>query len=594
MANELDLEEGFSTVEDALKSSRSSEEGFSTVQQALGPREDVPELTWEQVGEQGLRNSPASAKKLFSDLWHAVSHPIQTGGTMIDIASGAIKLIDGPDGDPDEAKAQALAQQYTDDYGIGKPGWKNFKYTLATDPLRVLTDLSTFFTGAGGAVRGVALAGRTARAGAPHLAPHLRNLDLVGALDNIPLKPSPRVSLAVNKTLEGTDALGRGLLKAGVYTDPFVLAGKGSKLAAKKAVLPVASGLQGALTGVSPHAVSEWARAGFKGGDFGKDLRTQMRHTTEGEQIVNNARSAAAELHRAASKAYEANMKGTRESTTVIPFGPIDKAFRKVADRGTFKGESIDVASEGAFKVLGDIIDHWRMLDPAEYHTPMGLDGLKRKIWSYTGKIPLDNKPARSMVNEVYHSVRKEIEAASPQYKKAMKDYEQARNLSEEINHALGLGKKTRVDTALRKLHSVMRNNVNTNYGMRAKYADVLTEAGAPTLMSQIAGSQASAMLPRGITAIPAVSGGMGMAYGTAMGGTNPLWLGALGLTSPRLMGEAIHAGGRVAGGLDKAAKTRLGRALLHPAGHLSAYQAGGRDELQRRIDEILALEGQK
>lgn len=48
-----------------------------------------------------------------------------------------------------------------------------------------------------------------------------------------------------------------------------------------------------------------------------------------------------------------------------------------------------------------------------------------------------------------------------------MKNYENASNLIREIEKTLSLNPKASIDTALRKLQSVMRDNVNTNYGKR-------------------------------------------------------------------------------------------------------------------------------
>ena len=57
-----------------------------------------------------------------------------------------------------------------------------------------------------------------------------------------------------------------------------------------------------------------------------------------------------------------------------------------------------------------------------------------------------------------------------------------------EIERALSLGGKAPVDTALRKLQSTMRNNVNTNYGNRAGMVSDLEKFSDVSLMDKLAG----------------------------------------------------------------------------------------------------------
>ena len=59
-----------------------------------------------------------------------------------------------------------------------------------------------------------------------------------------------------------------------------------------------------------------------------------------------------------------------------------------------------------------------------------------------------------------------------------MRPYEQARRLEIEMQKALSLGDSSAADTALRKLQSVMRDNVNANFGSRLRLVEQLEKAG--------------------------------------------------------------------------------------------------------------------
>ena len=74
--------------------------------------------------------------------------------------------------------------------------------------------------------------------------------------------------------------------------------------------------------------------------------------------------------------------------------------------------------------------------------------------------------------------IKKEITDQVPEYSKVMQPYEEATRLERELQRALSLSDKASADTALRKLQSVMRNNVNANFGNRLKLAERLEQAG--------------------------------------------------------------------------------------------------------------------
>jgi hypothetical protein len=188
-------------------------------------------------------------------------------------------------------------------------------------------------------------------------------------------------------------------------------------------------------------------------------------------------------------------------------------------------------------KEIGD----WNKLDPAQYHTPEGMDALKQKIGGIVENIPFETKTAKMVGGDVYNSIRSEITKQAPEYSKAMKDYSAASDQIKEIERALSLGQKSSVDTAMRKLQSLMRNNVNTNYGNRQALARQLEQMGGKDLMPALAGQALNSPTPRGLQALGATGTGVAAFF-------NPSVLPLLAAQSPRLAGEAALAAGRVAG----------------------------------------------
>ena len=127
-----------------------------------------------------------------------------------------------------------------------------------------------------------------------------------------------------------------------------------------------------------------------------------------------------------------------------------------------------------------------------------------------------------------------------------MKSYSDSTELIREIERALSLGDKASADTAMRKLQSLMRNNVNTNYGQRLKLAQQLETQGGQQMMPALAGQALSDWTPRGIQRATAPLGGVGL---FSVGGA-PAVIGGAMASSPRMVGEAAYGAGRATRGL--------------------------------------------
>jgi hypothetical protein len=307
----------------------------------------------------------------------------------------------------------------------------------------------------------------------------------------------------------------------------------------------------GLATGAGAESIREAARAGAASGTKAEAFLSQLRGNAPIENVVNTAKEAVAELRQNRSDAYIAGMGGATQSKTLLDFAPIDQAVAKAEKIGSFNGIEIRGNAAGALKEIADKVAEFKAGDPAIFRTVEGFDKLKQAIGDIQQSLPYGT-PARAVADGLYNSVKNEIIKQAPDYAKVMGDYEQASALLKDIEGSLSLGKKANIDTSVRKLQSILRNNANTNYGRRVDLGRQLEATGVPgadTLFPQLAGQMLSSYTPRGIQGATSVLGG------AAAYATNPALLPSLALTSPRLVGEAAYYGGKVGGAAQRVAE---------------------------------------
>jgi hypothetical protein len=113
----------------------------------LEPKAD---LTAGEVATGAITNFPRSMGNLIGDIFTAVTNPIQTGKSILDVGAGALQNIlperfvqaVGED-KPSRDMARKVGEFYADRYGTGE----GLKRAIAEDPASVLADLSTVLTG---------------------------------------------------------------------------------------------------------------------------------------------------------------------------------------------------------------------------------------------------------------------------------------------------------------------------------------------------------------------------------------------------------------------------------------------------------------
>lgn len=324
----------------------------------------------------------------------------------------------------------------------------------------------------------------------------------------------------------------------------------------------------GMTTGVGTEAAKQAVRAGYEGGDIGKLFVENLRGKVPATDVLPVVRQNL-EVMRADRQAnYLSDMTAVKNDKSILSFTEIDKALTKAEQIAKFKGQVVDKKSAQVIDEIKDVVNNWKSLNPAEFHTPEGIDKLKQAIGGILEDIPYRTQ-ARTVAGGIYDSVKKQISNQAPGYAKAMQDYSKASDLITEIESALKAGDKTSVDTAMRQLQSLMRNNVQTNYGQRLALAKELEAAGGREFMPALAGQAMSELAPRGLqraTAVPSVLGAL------STGGL-PAAVGMAAVSSPRLMGEMLYGAGRVGQGVSKA--TNVLPDTNYPALINPAYQSG-------------------
>ena len=455
---------------------------------------EAPKRTWNSVATDATANFLPSAGRMVGGIYDAVTHPLKTGKAVLDLGAGALQnilpesLVQAVGEDKASRNvADTVGQHYKGRYG----SVEGLKEAIATDPAGVMADASSLLG--------------------------------IGAMAT-PGKVSNVLKTASNAI------------------DPLALTVRGASKLGNAAGF-IGKKVLGATTGVGDEAISQAFKAGKAGGETGATFTANMRGASNMDDVLTAAKENLQAMGAQKQKAYRSGMTNIKADKSILDMSGIEKALDDSFGIASFKGQ---IKNESAANALGKInkeIANWKGLDPAEFHTPEGLDALKQKIGGIVEEIPFEQKTARLAAGKVYDSIKSEITKQAPEYAKVMSEYSNASDTIKEIERALSLGNKAAADTSMRKLLSLMRNNANTNYGTRTNLARTLEQAGGQELMPALAGQAVNEWTPRGIQRATAGSGGLAL----AATGNIPAAVGMGLASSPRLVGEASHGAGQLA-----------------------------------------------
>lgn len=463
--------------------------------------------TMGALGEGALNLIPSTGK-LIGGAYQAIRHPINTIDTLSTLGAGAVNkmlppsiqaaskrfdvaLLGQDKAQKFEQEADQLANAVGKDYVNKYGSYEGFKRAFAEDPASILADASTILTG-GGAL---------AKAG---------NLTKTADVVN----------------------------QAAKFTNPLYLGGKALQ-GATYIPSQFTKGTLGITTGVGKTPIEEAIKAGEQNVLSGTTTFAENMRNPARSDAVDIARQALNNIREAKNQQYRGGMVDISKDKSLLNFDDIDLARLNTEGIGTYKGKVVNERAADAMNEVKSAINEWKNSDPAEFHTPEGMDKLKQRIGGILESIPYEQGTARTAVQNMYNAVKGTISKQAPTYSKVMADYGEASDLIKEIEKSLSLGKKASADTAMRKLQSIMRNNVTSNYGQRAGAAEELINAGATELKPALAGQSMSAVLPRGL-------GGQIETYGGGAAALmNPSLLFGAPLASPRAMGEMLYKYGQ-------------------------------------------------
>lgn len=448
-----------------------------------------------QTAYKAVTNVPASAWNFAKNTVSPFLHPIDTVNNIADLGVGALQKTGLIPKDEHEKYADAVGKFMVDRYGSLAAARK----TLEEDPVGLAGDLSMVLTGGGSA--------------------------------------AARLPGALGKVGEVAGAAGRAL-------DPLQAVAPVGRAATNLAG-NVGAGVLGVTTGVGRQPFEVAARAGYEGGAGAEAFRDSMANRTPMADVVDEARGAVRQLRQERGDVYRRGMASVGADSTILDFGEINRAINSAEGIKSYKGQSLSPKTYDIRREMRDVVNQWETFDPAEFHTPEGIDALKQKL----GDIRDDTQfgtPARVAADRIYNAVRQTIANQVPAYSRVMEGYSQASDLISNIERELSLKPGANVDTALRKLQSVLRNNVHTSYGRRGELADYLVNAGAPHLLHRLAGQALQSWEPRGLSRVLAGGDLAGAISSLAMG--HPAAAAGLAASlptmSPRLMGNAAYGAG--------------------------------------------------
>lgn len=299
----------------------------------------------------------------------------------------------------------------------------------------------------------------------------------------------------------------------------------------------------GLTTGAGGESIKQAFKTGYENiPDVVTPFKAHLRGEAPITDVLETAQNALGQIKATKNAQYVDNMSKLKTDRTVLDMTPILDDLSNIQKTGTFKGKVIKPSAVKTQQELSDVVVNWAKEDPAQYHTPEGLDALKQRIGDIVDSQEYGS-PSRTIAEKMYNSVKNQIVKQAPVYENTMKQYSEASKLIKEIERSLSLGKNSAADTAVRKLQSITRNNANTNYGQRLSLVQELEKQGAASLIPNLAAQSLSSFTPRGIQRAAATGVG---GYGALT--FNPLTIPALALSSPRLMGETALGLGILAG----------------------------------------------
>ena len=289
------------------------------------------------------------------------------------------------------------------------------------------------------------------------------------------------------------------------------------------------------LQGTSADAIGAAFAAGQKGGKASAAFSRAISVKDDVTKIVDDANEAFNKMKKDKQVEFMNAKDKLKLDQTKINANKIQSELTSLIDSKYFN--NFTDLSKNSEQLLNNMLDEiaiWQK-NPA-LHNAKGLDMLKRKIGDM---YPLNPKSRgeQAIVIEVQNIIKNEIITQVPKYAKIMEAYETASKLERTLMQELSLGSKN-ASTTLKKLQSVLRNNVNTNFGARLQSFKNIKGIDDINLTERIAGTSLSSWTPTNIAGqTTPIMAGLTIA--------NPATAAILPFMSPKFTGNVAQLFGK-------------------------------------------------
>ena len=291
-------------------------------------------------------------------------------------------------------------------------------------------------------------------------------------------------------------------------------------------------------TGTGSEPITAAARAGYTGGEEAKQFARNLRDQVPKAEVLNMLESNVSNMKNAMQSRYTGGMQQISKDKTQLDYTPVKTAIREATESfGSYKGKEVNSSVINAMDEVRTKVKDWQSEPAKIFHTPEGFDNLKQSVGEVLEKQQYGTKQYAA-VKQVYDSIKDTIGKQAPKYAEVMNDYHKSKELLDEIKTTFNMGKSP--DTQLRKLQSLMRNNVASDYGYREEVMKKAIQGGGQDIMPALSGQALNSLTPRGL-----IGKGADI-YAIAHLLTSPMTaIPMLGLSSPRAVGEAAFAMGK-------------------------------------------------
>lgn len=234
-------------------------------------------------------------------------------------------------------------------------------------------------------------------------------------------------------------------------------AGLGSlgNIAAK--TLSMTTPLLSNLSGSPLKTVYDIKRSGTKSANKAyNEFKNGVKSVDDLTTIVENSY---AKLKQSSFEKYMANKARLEKDAQVLPFDGIEKQLAETEQKLTYKGQVIDKDAYDMYKAVKDKVNTYKALNPNEYHTPIGMDALKRQIASL--KVPRNKNDVLSskvanVVDDVSRAIGYTIKNNAPLYEKMVGDSSADLKILSDLKYNLSVGKQANAQTVISKLDKAL------------------------------------------------------------------------------------------------------------------------------------------